>query len=45
MMDQFRRLLSDLAANSEAGLSSISFNTEQERELLIGGFNESFDDY
>ena len=41
MLENFRRILIELISNSDRALSSISYQVDTERQLLIDGFNQS----
>lgn len=41
MLENFKRIIIDLTSNSDAALSSISYQVDTERQLLIDSFNQS----
>ncbi|HKV33862.1 MAG TPA: condensation domain-containing protein [Pyrinomonadaceae bacterium] len=41
MLENFKRIIIDLTNNSDAALSSISYQVDTERQLLIDSFNQS----
>jgi hypothetical protein len=41
MLENFQRIVIELATNSDAALASLSYQVDTEKQLLIDSFNQS----